>query len=230
MPKKKQITRRDLFKLGLSAGAAATFASTPFAAKSVRAQEDAPKKMSDATLPQVPRRVLGKTGETVPILLMGAAMKLTGSRPLVERQMIGEYAHRDISRTARRYGIAFNPPPAPFPLPSVAPCRAFYWLADRDPLQARDFARRTYAALFIDGRNVSEVEVVVALASSAGADADETRAALGAQAVKDRLRQETDAAIERGVFGSPFVIVDGEPFWGNDRLDDMAKWLETGGW
>ena len=75
MPKKKQITRRDLFKLGLSAGAAATFASTPFAAKSVRAQEDAPKKMSDATLPQVPRRVLGKTGETVPILLMGAAMK-----------------------------------------------------------------------------------------------------------------------------------------------------------
>ncbi len=162
--------------------------------------------------------------------LMGAAMKLTGSTPLVERQMIGEYAHRDITRTARRYGIAFNPPPAPFPVPSIAPCRAFYWLADRDPLQARDFARRTYAALFIDGRNVSEVEVVVALASSAGADADETRAALGHQAVKDRLRQETDAAIERGVFGSPFVIVDGEPFWGNDRLDDVTKWLETGGW
>jgi len=162
--------------------------------------------------------------------LMGAAMKLTGSTPLVEREMIGEYSRRDIARTARRFSVAFNPPPAPFPVASVAPCRAFYWLADRDPLEAREFARRTYAALFIDGRNISEVAVVVELAASTGADADETRAALANQAVKDRLRQETDGAIGRGVFGSPYFIVDGEPFWGNDRLDEVDKWLETGGW
>ncbi len=162
--------------------------------------------------------------------LLGAAMKITGSEPLVQRKMIAEYAHRDVPRTARRFGVAYNPPPPPFPVASVAPCRAFYWLADRDPLQARDFARRTYAALFIDGRNISEVDVVVELAASAGADADETRTALTRQAVKDRLRQETDAAIGRGVFGSPYFIVDGEPFWGNDRLDEVDKWLETGGW
>jgi 2-hydroxychromene-2-carboxylate isomerase len=48
--------------------------------------------------------------------------------------------------------------------------------------------------------------------------------------VKDRLRQETDAAIERGVFGSPYFIVDGEPFWGNDRIDELDRWLQTGGW
>ncbi len=162
--------------------------------------------------------------------LMGAAMKITGSKPLVQREMIAEYAHRDIARTARRFGIAFNPPPPPFPVASIAACRAFYWLADRDPLQARDFARRTYAALFIDGRNISEIDVVVDLATTAGANADETRAALANQIVKDRLRQETDAAIARSVFGSPFFIVDGEPFWGNDRLDEVDKWLETGGW
>jgi len=162
--------------------------------------------------------------------LMGAAMKITGSEPLVQRKMIAEYAHRDIARTARRFGVAFNPPPPPFPVASIAACRAFYWLADRDPLQARDFARRTYAALFIDGRNISEIDVIVDLATTAGANADETRAALANQVVKDRLRQETDAAIARGVFGSPFFIVDGEPFWGNDRLDDVNKWLETGGW
>jgi 2-hydroxychromene-2-carboxylate isomerase len=162
--------------------------------------------------------------------LMGAAMKLTGSTPLVQREMIRDYSRVDIARTARRYGIAFNEPPPPFPLPSIAPCRAFYWLADRDPLQARDFARRVYAALFVDGRNISEADVVVDIAAVAGADSEETRAALGDQAVKDRLRQATDAAIERGVFGSPYVIVDGEPFWGNDRLDDVDKWLQTGGW
>ena len=162
--------------------------------------------------------------------LMGAAMKITGSEPLVQREMIADYARHDIARTARRYGIAFNPPPPPFPVASIAPCRAFYWLVDRDPLQARDFARRAYAALFVDGRNISEVDVVVELAVTAGADGDETRAALASQVVKDRLRQETDAAIARGIFGAPFFIVDGEPFWGNDRLDEMDKWLETGGW
>ncbi len=162
--------------------------------------------------------------------LMGAAMKLTGAKPLVEREMIRDYAHRDIPRTARRYGIPFNPPPPPFPLASIAACRVFYWLYDGDAMQARDFARRTYAALFVDGRNISEVDVVVDLASAAGASADDARAALGDQAVKDRLRRETDGAIERGIFGSPYVIVDGEPFWGNDRLDEVEKWLETGGW
>ena len=162
--------------------------------------------------------------------LMGAAMKLTGSTPLVTRELIGTYANHDIARTARRYGIAYNEPPPPFPIATIATGRGFYWLADRDPAQARDFARRAYAALFIDGRNIGEPDVVVDIAAVAGADPDEARAALGDQAVKDRLRQETDAAIARGVFGSPFFIVDGEPFWGNDRIDDLEKWLETGGW
>ena len=162
--------------------------------------------------------------------LMGAAMKITGSKPLVQREMIAEYARHDIVRTARRYGIAFNPPPPPFPVASVAPCRAFYRLAGSGTRHAPGLARRPKAAQVIDGRNISEVDVAVELAASAGADADATRAALANQAVKERLRQETDAAIERGVFGAPFFIVDGEPFWGNDRLDDVDKWLGTGGW
>ncbi len=48
--------------------------------------------------------------------------------------------------------------------------------------------------------------------------------------VKDRLRAETDEAIRRGVFGAPFIMVDGEPFWGADRLDQIDQWLARGGW
>jgi 2-hydroxychromene-2-carboxylate isomerase len=48
--------------------------------------------------------------------------------------------------------------------------------------------------------------------------------------VKGRLKTETDTAVERGVFGSPFIFVDGEPFWGADRISDVGRWLETGGW
>jgi 2-hydroxychromene-2-carboxylate isomerase len=47
--------------------------------------------------------------------------------------------------------------------------------------------------------------------------------------MKARLREECDAAIKKGVFGSPFIIVDGEPFWGADRLEHVEKWLDTGG-
>jgi 2-hydroxychromene-2-carboxylate isomerase len=52
--------------------------------------------------------------------------------------------------------------------------------------------------------------------------------ALSDPAVKERPRAETQRAIERGVFGSPYFIVDGEPFWGNDRLDQVARWLSDG--
>ena len=48
--------------------------------------------------------------------------------------------------------------------------------------------------------------------------------------VKDRLRAEVEAAMDRGAFGSPFILVDDEPFWGHDRLDQVDQWLETGGW
>jgi 2-hydroxychromene-2-carboxylate isomerase len=48
--------------------------------------------------------------------------------------------------------------------------------------------------------------------------------------VKDRLRAEVDAAVARKVFGSPYIFVDGEAFWGVDRLPQIEKWLKTGGW
>jgi 2-hydroxychromene-2-carboxylate isomerase len=68
------------------------------------------------------------------------------------------------------------------------------------------------------------------VAARLGVDKDQLRQALEEPAVKERLRAEVDAAIERGVFGSPYIVIDGEPFWGSDRLDQVEKWLETGGW
>jgi 2-hydroxychromene-2-carboxylate isomerase len=55
-------------------------------------------------------------------------------------------------------------------------------------------------------------------------------AGLNDDAVKQRLKDETDAAIKKGVFGSPFFIVDGEGFWGADRLWMVKRWLKSGGW
>ncbi|MCH6584124.1 MAG: DsbA family protein, partial [Proteobacteria bacterium] len=84
--------------------------------------------------------------------------------------------------------------------------------------------------IFVDDKNIAEPDVVAAVAESLGIDSGAVTRALQDADVKNRLRQETDAAIARGVFGSPYVVVDDEPFWGNDRLDQVGRWLETGGW
>jgi 2-hydroxychromene-2-carboxylate isomerase len=49
-------------------------------------------------------------------------------------------------------------------------------------------------------------------------------------AIKDRVKSMTEAGIEKGVFGSPFFLVEGEPFWGWDRIPMLEKWLESGSW
>ncbi len=68
------------------------------------------------------------------------------------------------------------------------------------------------------------------MAAPLGIAGDALRQAVEDPAVKARLRQETEQAIACGVFGSPFIIVDGEPFWGSDRLPQVERWLTTGGW
>ena len=73
-------------------------------------------------------------------------------------------------------------------------------------------------------------EAVAGVAETLGIDPGALLDGLQQPEVKDRLRQETDTALARGVFGAPFFFVDGEPFWGADRIDQIDRWLTTGGW
>ena len=113
---------------------------------------------------------------------------------------------------------------------TVAACRAYYWLLDQDEEKAKALAMALYREFFVEGRNIGETEVVLDLAASLGIDREALASALQDPQVKEKLKVVTDDAIARGIFGSPFVIVDGEAFWGSDRLDQIRRWLETGGW
>lgn len=161
--------------------------------------------------------------------LMGAAMKVTGRKPLVVQPMIADYTRIDLARSARRAGVKFSLPD-PFPVATVAACRAYYWLLEEDEEKAKALAQALYVAFFVEGRNIGEPEAVMDVASALGIDRDALSAALQDPAVKTRLKQVTDDAVARGIFGSPFFIIDGEPFWGNDHLKEVDEWLETGGW
>ncbi len=162
-------------------------------------------------------------------ILLGAVFKVTGGRPLPELPLKGDYARRDFVRSAKFHGIAFRIPSV-FPISSVSAVRAFYWLQGRDPQLAVALAKALYRAYFVDDLDISRLENVARVAQALGIQADDLTAALNDAAVKDRTRAAVEAAIAAGVFGSPYVIVDGEPFWGVDRLDQIERWLATGGW
>ena len=161
--------------------------------------------------------------------LLGPVFKLTGSAPLVEIPLKGEYAKRDFARSARMHGVPFKYPEK-FPIGTVAAMRAFYWLHDRDPAKARALAKALYNAYFAEGRDIGSPGTVVDVARSLAIDADALVKALEDPALKDRAKREVDAAIAAGVFGSPFFIADGEPFWGVDRLPMLEQWITKGGW
>ena len=63
--------------------------------------------------------------------------------------------------------------------------------------------------------DISSPELAASVAGREGVDAAAARAAIDDPAIKDLLKREVDQAIARGVFGSPFIVVDGEPFWGS---------------
>lgn len=162
-------------------------------------------------------------------ILLGAAFKTTGGKPLVEQPMKADYAIHDLKRLARFQQIPMVLPD-PFPIATVRAARGFYWPHDQDPATAVAFAKAVYRAYFGEGRNISQPEIVDGIAADVGSDPAAFAAAVTSAEAKTRLRDEVDASIERGVFGSPFVIVDGEAFWGADRFWMIKRWLKSGGW
>jgi 2-hydroxychromene-2-carboxylate isomerase len=161
--------------------------------------------------------------------LLGAVFKINDQRPLATIPLKSDYAARDLARSARLLKVPFKLP-TKFPVGATAPSRAFYWVSDRDPALAKRLAQALYHAYFAEDRDISSPEVSANIAAKVGVDRAALAQALEDPLVKERLRTEVDAAIARGVFGSPYIIVDGEPFWGSDRLDQVERWLETGGW
>jgi len=163
-------------------------------------------------------------------MLLGVVFKHTGAAPLTMIPLKGDYSRRDMERSARFHGVSEFRMPSKFPIPSQAPARIVLWQKQRDLALAARLVHALYRAFFVDDIDISVPDNAVAVAAKCGIDATAARAAIDDPAVKNALKQANDDAMARGVFGSPFTIVDGEPFWGLDRLDQVERWLITGGW
>ena len=111
------------------------------------------------------------------------------------------------------------------------PCgRAFHWVKCHQPGREATLARALLHAYWVEGQDLSAVDATVLAAQSAGFDPVQLRTAIEGQDARALLRGAVDASLKRGVFGSPTVIVDDEPFWGVETLGSVEEWLKTSGW
>lgn len=161
-------------------------------------------------------------------LLLGAIFKTTGGAPLPSLPLKGDYSLHDMERSARFHGIDYRRP-AQFPIPTQLAARAMLWVEqEQGQARAAEFAKAVYRAYFFDGADIVDPKTIAALASGMGLDAAALIEAANSAPLKEKLRAENDAALARGVFGSPFMIADGEPFWGFDRFDQLEAFLKNG--
>ena len=176
--------------------------------------------------------VAARTGRRLrwrPMLLGISVLKVMGLKAAPDIPLKGNYAAHDWPRCARLMGIP-HAPNAPVRFASLTAMRAFFWLDRSDPGLAARFGQAIFRAHWGEGRDMSSLEAVRGEAGGLGVDPDALSVAVASSEVKDGLRAEVEASLALGVFGCPSFRVDGELFWGADRLDQVERWIVTGGW
>ena len=174
--------------------------------------------------------VAARHGRTVRrrAILLGATFQVAELKSPVAYPMKREYSLRDFERSARFEGLPYALPPV-FPIPTHNAARVFWWLADtQGEVAAAAWARAGLRAVFTRGVQLQDAAALKALATEQGLDADEAEGVWSNPVWKARLKHANDEAIAAGIFGAPWFIVDGEPFWGNDRKPQIERWLASG--
>jgi 2-hydroxychromene-2-carboxylate isomerase len=155
-----------------------------------------------------------------PVYLRGFEMFRSGM-PFTSAKL--SYIVKDLQRCAAFYEVPLNMP-RNFPINGLHLLRATLFLQDRPEFDA--YRKAAYRATWVDDRNVSDPAVALEIGVELGLDGGELSAGSASAAVKERLRANTEGAIERGAFGVPTFFVGEELFWGQDRLDFVRREVE----
>jgi 2-hydroxychromene-2-carboxylate isomerase len=131
----------------------------------------------------------------------------------------------DLQRFARRYGVTLNP--NPHGIINILPADRAAALAEKEGAVEQLMAT-AYPAMWVDGRDLSDPEVLGEVIAAAGLDASRYLAAIETDEVKNLLKQNTQEAADRGAFGAPTFFVGDEMFFGQDRLDFVEEALAGG--
>lgn len=155
-------------------------------------------------------------------MLLGGVFKATGNQSPVMIPSKGAWMFKDLARFARRYSVQMNFNPN-FPINTLTLMRgaAGYQGSER----FEHYVKTIFEALWVQQKNLGKLEVVAEVLSAAGFDPAEFERLVNDEAVKERLKTNTEEAVKRGVFGAPTFFIGSEMHFGQDRLDFVAEAL-----
>jgi 2-hydroxychromene-2-carboxylate isomerase len=171
--------------------------------------------------------ILERTGATAtwrPMFTIGLH-ELTGNRSPITVPNKARWVMKDLQRFARQYGVPLNPNPNGFV--NILPSGRAAALAEREGVVEQLMAK-AYPAMFVDGLDLADLDVLRDIIASAGLDADRYLQAIATDEVKDLLKNNTQEAADRGAFGAPTFFVGDEMFFGQDRLQFVEQELSNG--
>jgi len=154
--------------------------------------------------------------------LLGPIFKSFGweSSPFVLQAAKGAYVWKDMQRQCQKYGLEWKRP-SQFPRRTLLPMRVALLGASRPWIG--DFCRQVMSQNFVADRDIDTPESVAEILTALALPAQEIIREAEAEPNKLRLREQTETAAHRGVFGAPTFFVREEIFWGNDRLEDAIE-------
>ncbi|QZC93771.1 2-hydroxychromene-2-carboxylate isomerase [Pseudomonas sp. ERGC3:05] len=157
-------------------------------------------------------------------MLLGGVFKATGNASPITVPAKGRYMFNDLARYAKRYNVPlkFNPH---FPINTLVLMRAVTGIQLRQPERFQAFIDCLFRALWVEGRNLGDPAGVAAVLTEAGFDPEEVLALANDESVKTALKDKTEEAIQRGVFGAPSMFVGNDMFFGQDRLEFVREAL-----
>jgi 2-hydroxychromene-2-carboxylate isomerase len=177
---------------------------------------------------QLPKICAATNSELIYVpMLLGGVFKATGNASPAMIPAKGRYMFEDLDRYAKRYGVPlkFNPH---FPINTLMLMRAVTGIQLRQPERFQAFIDCLFTALWIDGRSLDEPATVATVLSQHGFDPQEVLALTNDESVKTKLKDNTETAVKRGVFGAPSMFIGNQLFFGQDRLDFLEESLRQG--
>jgi 2-hydroxychromene-2-carboxylate isomerase len=160
----------------------------------------------------------------------GRVFPISGGLPLAKRAPQRQaYRLLEMQRFSEQLAVPMNLQPDFFPVQSDAAARLIIAVDMHDGAPAAmQLCAALFSAVWVQQRNIADAIVLAELLAECGLDSAHL-AQSGQADVQAQYDANTDAAIAAGVFGAPSYVLDGELFWGQDRLDFVARRLNAGG-
>ena len=151
-------------------------------------------------------------------ILLGGIFQSTGNKSPMDIPAKGRWVFEDLARHAARYGVPLKTNPH-FPINTLLLMRGAMAMLLKHPDRFAAYVDAVFRAIWVDARDMNDGSVVAAVLERAGFDPAMVMAEVTDPEVKTKLRTETEAAVARGIFGAPTMVVDDVLYFGQDRLD-----------